>query len=101
MYVGGSIQLSINNPAHHKMIEQLSKDLYQDEINHRVLYRYCALTQRQKDMVEDSKTDEKIYETLAQYVETAERTVQDLVECLKNCKVKDERIQFVKRYTYQ
>ena len=100
MYTDGNVQLDMNNRIHHKMIQQLSKDLDQDSTDHRMLYRYFNLSQRQKDMVEDSKTS-KVYESLAQYIETENPTVLALVRCLKDSKVKDERIQFVINYKYQ
>jgi len=99
IYVGGSIQLNINNHTHHKMIQQLSKYLDQDGVDHRVLYRHFGLSKKQKDMVEDSKTG-KVYESLAQYVETKNPTVATLVECLEYCEVKREHIQFINSYNY-
>ena len=82
------------------MILALTKHLDQDGVDHRVLYRFFNLSKEQKGIVEDSKTS-KVYESLAQYVETVNPTVQALVECLENCGVKDEHIQFIINYKYQ
>ena len=100
LYTDGNVQLDINNRIHHKVIQQLSKYLDQDGTDHRMLYRYFNLSQRQKDMVEDSKTS-KVYESLAQYIETENPTVLALVRCLKDSEVKDDRIQFIINYKYQ
>ena len=99
MYIGGSIQLDMNNDTHHKMILQLSKDLDQDGVDHRMLYRFLKLSKEEKAMVEDSNTS-KTYESLAQYVERENPTIPALVKCLRNCAVKDERIQFINDYEY-
>ena len=99
MYIGGSIQLDMNNDRHHEMILQLSKDLDQDGIYHRMLYRFLKLSKEEKDKVEYSKTG-KIYESLAQYIERENPTIAALVKCLRKCAVKDERIQFINNYKY-
>ena len=99
IYTGNSIRLDINNDSHHEMIQQLSKDLDQDGIDHRKLYRYLKLTKKQKAIVEDSKTS-KTYESLAQYVEKENPTIAALVKCLRNCEVKDAYIHFIISYEY-
>lgn len=81
------------------MIQQLSENLEQDRTDHRMLCRFFNLSSRQKDMVEDSLTS-KVYESLAQYVETEKPTVLALAIRLKDSKVKDEHIQFVMNYKY-
>lgn len=79
---------------HNAMIKKLAKQLTADKINHRMLYRDFGLTAEQKKKIDDYEDLYfKMYETLAQYVESKQPTLADLIGILKEYGVKLEHIQ--------
>ena len=92
--------MKLDPNKHNSVIKQLAKWLSADKVNHRMLYRDFGLTEKQKEKVDEYEgINNKMYETLAQYVES-KPTLGDLIEILKDNDVKKDHIKFLYDYKY-
>lgn len=83
------------------MICQLAERLYKAEVHHRKLYRWLDLTDEQRKQVDNNKKEsDKIYDILAFYVEFKIPTVTELINNLEKVRVDKNHIDFVRNYLY-
>ncbi|XP_065916778.1 uncharacterized protein [Dysidea avara] len=88
------VQLDANK--HNFMVKELARRLSDDEINHRMLYRDFCLTQDQKQKIDDyPQMHYKMYETLAQYIESKQPMLAELIKILNANQVKQEHVKFL------
>ncbi|XP_065917434.1 uncharacterized protein [Dysidea avara] len=93
--------MNLDPNKHNSVIKALAKLLCADKVNHRMLYRDFGLTDKQKEKIDEYESMyHKMYETLAQYVES-KPTLGNLIEILKDNDVKQEHIQFLYAYEYR
>ena len=94
LHTEDGVQLDANK--HNFMVKELARRLSDDEINHRMLYRDFCLTQDQKQKIDDyPQMHYKMYETLAQYIESKQPMLAELIKILNANQVKQEHVKFL------